>query len=567
MLPFAGRAPSVLPVDVDGLRVDYQEPAVVAALEAAQASQRMGVIKLFTGAGKTRTAIALIRRWLAAGEGRCLWVANRTVLIEDAISRLAKSLGMFISREQAASRASATRVVVGSMATLKGARLEAFQPDEFGLIIVDECQYLRSAGNQAIIDHFPNACVIGLSATPGGIGPVIFERDLLWAIDEGYAVPLVAKYERLLELDISDIKSGKTALGTKDLQIGALEEVVLKAAAPIARAVWQHGKDRHPIVYTPGVASAHAVAKMLNEYKPGFAESVDAKTPPEERRKIQAAFDSGELRCLVNCAIYLFGFDAPTCDMIAIARLTEDWGLYMQQLGRGVRTAPGIGEMATREERLAAIAVSRKPNMLLLDLSGQHGKHAICSPTDIDPSLEKDVRARATKALKDDPERTVTDAIKEAKAWKRGEYDRLARLAAQAKITTESGTFDPFRSAGIGPGYKEHAPAWAREPATEPQKWLLRKNGLPDGVTKGEAGKLIGQMKEWEKTGRATHSQRQRLSRAGLPHDLPWSQAAALLSACTTSWVNGSRVDRSPAREVVERILMESSSNLKQGGV
>jgi superfamily II DNA or RNA helicase len=557
LLQFDGRA--AFP-GVDGLR-PYQEEAVSAGLERIASTERQGIVQTFTGSGKTRTAIALIRRWLTASPNdRALWVANRTVLIEDARARLAKSLGLLIGHEQAERRADDERVVVGSLQTMKDDRLLKMGPDSFGLLVFDECQYWDSPIGQALRSHFARAKVIGLSATPGS-GDVIYSRDVLWGIDEGYAVPIVPRYERLVELDISGIKSAKNASGQKDLQIGALEEAVLKAAAPIADAVWKHCQDRHPIIYTPGVASAHAVAKILNDRRPGWIESVDSKTPPGERRRIQQAFNDGELRALVNCGIYLFGFDAPTCDAIVLARLTEDWGLWMQMLGRGIRPGPGIGELATKEERIAAIASSHKPNMLLLDITGQHGKHVICAPTDIDRSLEKDVRARAEKKLRDDPQTTVTDAIKEAKAWKRGEYDRLAKMAALAKIKSEGGTFDPFHAAGVRDrdAYKEYAPAWTREPASLAQKMWLRGQKLPEDISKGEASKMREQADKWMAAGMATYSQRLQLSALGLPHDLPFQQAADLLYACPTAWVKGQRVRKAPPQDVVLRVLAESN--------
>lgn len=572
MLPFAGaQRQSTLEayqaVDVDGLRPDYQEPAVTAGLaHAASGSTELGVLNVFTGGGKTRTAIALVRRWLLSnGNDRCLWIANRTFLIEDAIARLAKSLGVFISREQAASKASATRVVVGSMATLKDARLAAMDPDAFGLIVADECQYLDTPGGQAILAHFKRATPIGLSATPGS-GKILFARDVMWGIENGYFVPMVPRFERVIELDVSGIKSAKNASGARDLQISALEESVLKAALPIADAVWKHCQDRRPIIYTPGVASAHAVAKILNERRPNFIESVDAKTPPAERRRMREACEAGTLQGLINCGIYLFGFDAPWADAIVIARLTEDWGLYLQMVGRGGRPAPGIGELATVEERRAAIAASIKPNMLLLDITGQHGKHSICGPADIDQGLPGDVKARVKKTLEKDPGTLLTDAIKEAKAWKRGEYDRLARAAVHAKIKTAGGTFDPFHSAGVRDreAYQQYAPAWTKEPASLAQRQWLGAQKLPVDISKGEASKLRAQADKWQADGRASYSQRLELSKLNLPHDLPWQQAADLLYACPVAWVKGQRVRTAPAREVTEQILMAAQA---QAGV
>jgi hypothetical protein len=339
-------------------------------------------------------------------------------------------------------------------------------------------------------------------------------------------------------------------------------------SAPIAEYVWQHCRDRRPIIYTPGVASAHAIAKFLNERRPGWIESVDAKTPQPERIRIQRGCEEGSIGGITNCGIYLYGYDAPWCDAIVLGRLTEDWGTWMQQIGRGVRPVAGIGELSTAEERVAAIAASKKPNMFLLDITGDAGKHKVCSPTSLERDLDGDVRARAEKKLRDDPQTTVTDAIKEAKAWKRGEYDRLARLAALAKIKSESGTFDPFRAAGVNDraAYKAHAPAWTKEPATLAQKMWLRGQHLPEDISKGEASKMRAQADKWMADGKATYSQRLQLSKLGLPHDLLFQQAADLLYACPVAWAKGQRVRRAPSRDVVERVLIESSRNAKQGG-
>lgn len=554
LLPFAA------PADRHGLR-PYQKEAVGAALKHIRTRTDPGVVATHTGSGKTRTAIAIIDEWLAENPGdRCLWVTNRTVLIEDAKARLSRTLGAFsVGREQARWRADGERVVVGSLQTLKDDRLLAIDPGAFGLIVWDECQFWDSDPAKAILRHFKRARLIGLSATPT-TGEVIYERTLIWGIEQGFAVPFVCKSERIVGLDISRVKTAKNAQGVRDLQISALEEAILKVAAPIAAHVWEYCKDRRPIIYTPGVASAHAIAKALNERRAGWIESVDAKTPPKERVRIQRACEAGEIGGITNCGIYLYGYDAPWCDAIVLGRLTEDWGTWMQQIGRGVRPEGWIGQLDSAEERTAAIAASKKPNMLLLDLTGDAGRHKVCGPTSIDRTLDADVRERAEKKLRDDSSLTVTDAIKDAKAWKRGEYDRLAKLALQVKIKSESGTFDPFHAAGVTPGYKAHAPVWAREPVSTSQAYWLRLRKLPEDISRGEYNKFRKAEDEWVANGRATYSQRMQLSALNLPDDMSFQQAADLLYACPIVWKNRQRVRSAPPREAVERILMSAAA-------
>src|SRR6185436_14517645 len=100
---------------------------------------------------------------------------------------------------------------------------------------------------------------------------------------------------------------------------------IVKAAAQIAKIAYEesdYGKLPF-IVYTPGVASAHAVSKTLcelgGEY---FSTSVDQETPKWRRRQILASFGS-TLRGITNCQIYTEGLDVPLARCIVIARITE----------------------------------------------------------------------------------------------------------------------------------------------------------------------------------------------------------------------------------------------------
>jgi superfamily II DNA/RNA helicase len=375
-------------------------------------------------------------------------------------------------------------------------------------------------------------------------------------MENGYFVRPVPRERTLVGLDLSAVKSRKNADGVKDLALGDLEAAIAKCAAFVVDAINVEGHDRRRrMTYTPGVASAHAIAALLNEIAPGSAVSTDANTPQREREEQLRAFDAGEIRDVVNCGIYLYGLDVPKCDMITIARPTENTGLYQQMVGRGGRPVPGIGELATREERLAAIAASSKPSFLLLDLTGEAGKHSLCSAVDLDDEASAAVKARARDAIRKDPGVNVYDALKDAKAWERGENKRIAEEARRMKVLSAGGPFDPFKAAGIGDrdAYNRYGNKMPG-PATEAQLWRLRKEGVPAAklvnMSKGEASKLITQAIEWETNHRALMSQRHKLAAKGLPHDLSRQQANDMLWECSRSRTG------IPSRDVVERIVL-----------
>jgi len=345
--------------------------------------------------------------------------------------------------------------------------------------------------------------------------------------------------------------SRKNSSGVTDLAIGELEKEIAKNAAFIVNEIRDHAADRqHVIVYTPGVASAHAVAALLNDHQPGSAVSIDAKTPQGERDQALADFDAGRIRYIVNCAIFLYGLDVPRCDCIVDARPTEDIGTWLQMIGRGGRPEPGIGELATKEERLAAIAAGRKPNFLLLLLSGNAGRHSLITAEDLDTEASAKAKAKAREMRQANPSLNVYDALKDAKAWERGENIRIAKLAREMVVKSAGGPFDPFKAAGISnrEGFNRFANKLPGPPS-EPMFYWLKSNGLNTNISQGEALRMRAKEAEWEKAGRAIYSQRIKLNRLGLPHDLSRQQANDLLWECKQA------PGGIPAKAVVERIV------------
>ena len=107
------------------------------------------------------------------------------------------------------------------------------------------------------------------------------------------------------------------------------------------------------LVYCVSVAHAEFMAGWLN--RAGFpAACVVGTTPPEERRRAPQRLQSGELCALVTVDLYNEGIDLPSVDTLLLLRPTQSPVLFQQQLGRGLRLAPG------------------KESCLVLDFVGHH---------------------------------------------------------------------------------------------------------------------------------------------------------------------------------------------------
>lgn len=486
---------------------------------------------------------AVARAW----RGRVLFLAHRDFLIDQARSRLLQMTGEYPATEKADRRADGSRLVVGSVQTLRGDRLKSWRPDHFGLIIYDEAHHAMAPGGRAILDHFSAAKVFGITATPRRHDKIgawncfeseAYRRDCDAGMEDGYFIkPIpIARF-------IDSINLGRVKTTGGDLNLGGLEEEIATAAAPIAQATFEVMGDRPTIVYTPARASAHAVAETLNKLKPGSAVSVDMDTPDFERVRILREFGKS-IQYICNCAIFTEGLDVPHARGIVIARPTKSESLYIQMAGRGGRPTPGIGELETRTERLAAIAESNKPNFILLDITGHAGRHSIVNVGDaLAGKVAPEIRERAAKLMAANEGDTLDEVFKKAEkelaAEDRARRQAVAAAAAAAEVKARQKAFDPFKRLGltVGPLETGQEPKRTAEPPSQDDLAWLRKNRLPTkDATKGTVASLRKQARAWYAAGMASFGQRGTLSRCKAPVDVTFVQANALI---TLAYKNG----------------------------
>ncbi|WP_235780540.1 DUF3427 domain-containing protein [Sinomonas notoginsengisoli] len=69
--------------------------------------------------------------------------------------------------------------------------------------------------------------------------------------------------------------------------------------------------------------------------------AVDGSTPPEERAEALRKLRDREINCLFAVDLFNEGLDVPEIDTILLLRPTQSPTVFLQQLGRGLRRAPG----------------------------------------------------------------------------------------------------------------------------------------------------------------------------------------------------------------------------------
>ncbi len=337
---------------------EYQRAAIDALDHHWDQGGGPGLVVLPTGAGKALVIAALIREWLArAPDARiCVLTHVRELVVQNHGELLAywpgAPAGIFsagIGRREADAQ-----IVFGSIQSVRD-RAELF--GSIDLIVIDEAHLVPRSGETgygrflaAARRKNPGLKVAGFTATPyrldsgrldEGEGRV-FEKIVTEAlvgdlIHQGYLAPLVCK-ATALALDVSGVpKRGG------DYIPSALEAAVNRTW--ITRAAVEemvgYGRDRRAwLAFCAGLAHADSVRDAIRAE--GFsAETVTAETGKRERDRIVRDFRSGTIRCLVSVGVLSTGFNVPEVDLIALLRPTQSAGLYVQQVGRALRRAPG----------------------------------------------------------------------------------------------------------------------------------------------------------------------------------------------------------------------------------
>jgi len=197
----------------------------------------------------------------------------------------------------------------------------------------------------------PDLRVVGLTATPFRLdtgrldeGPgrvfdkVVYDAPLADLIKQGYLSPLSSK-ATAQKLDVRGVgKRGGDYIPSQLEAAVDRADITAAAAAEMAK----YGADRKSwLAFCSGVMHAAHMRDAIRDVAGVSCETITGETPKRDRDAIITAFKAGEVRCLTSVGVLGTGFNHPAVDMIALLRPTQSAGLFLQQVGRGLRNAPG----------------------------------------------------------------------------------------------------------------------------------------------------------------------------------------------------------------------------------
>lgn len=431
-----------------------------------------------TGAGKTIIASSIVASGVARGS-RIIFVAHRRELIVQAYNKLIgctctagyvhdsllrdpscradglpeRSVGILMAGDRR--RRPTAPVQVASIDTLRNRA----RPEAIDIILIDEAHRAMAKSYRDLVEAYPQAIVLGLTATPfradnKGLGEsfddlvvVATPREL---IRDGYLVEpraFTVPASELPDLSHVRIKGGDydpEALAVAVDQGGLVGDIVDHWA--------RRAEGRRTVCFAASVAHSRHIAERFRAAGVA-AEHLDGETPTAERDAILRRVELGQTRVVVNCGVLCEGWDQPSVKCAILARPTKSLVLYMQQSGRIVRPYQGI-------------------DALILDHAGCVLEHGL-------PSIDRDFSLEAKAKRARDEKRpscktcTVCFAILATAtrlcpvcgyAWPAEDCDELAEAKGElveVRAATEEekrALWDQLVAEGVARGY---APGWA----------------------------------------------------------------------------------------------------------
>ena len=476
------------------------------------------LLVLPTGCGKTIVFASVTADCVSAGD-RVLILAHRGELLEQAADKLRQAVGLGCAVEKAGESCLGSwfRVVVGSVQTLmREKRLEQFPPDYFGTIVIDEAHHAVSDSYRRILDHFYNAKVLGVTATPDrgdmrSLGAVFeslaYEYTLPRAIKEGYLTPIQALTVPLT-LDISGV-----SMQSGDFKASEIDTALDPYLEQIAGEMTELCANRKTVVFLPLVKTSQKFRDILNAH--GFR-AAEVNGESDDRAEVLSDFDTGKYNVLCNSMLLTEGWDCPSVDCVVVLRPTKVRGLYCQMVGRGTRLSPG------------------KENLLLLDFLWMTERHELCHPASLICETEETAR-KMTENLAEEPGCPID---LEAAAQQASEDVIAQREEALAKQLEEMRKrkrrlVDPlqYEMSIQAEDLADYVPTFGWEvlpPTAEQQEALSQAGILPDGVeSAGKAKLLLDRLAKRREEGLTTPKQIRFLEQRGFKAVGTWSFASA----------------------------------------
>lgn len=345
------------------MKLRYDQESAIRAVSSCYIDGKKGVLlQMSTGTGKTVTASFIVKKY-AATTRTVLWLVHRNELLFQASMTFAK-LGInhqLIASSKTCSQAKVSQfkefdrlfiddtstVYIASVQTIVR-RIESMKIEPHQ-IIADECHLSLNKTFRTIIDSYPNARLLGLSATPSREDKKPFSRaqdgvydEMVCGLQTYEAIELGFLCDYEIYIPPTQLKNNNDFIKMKGNDYDPTELEKEFQDVVFADVVDNYRKLSHnkpAIAFCPTVKIAEEFTRQFKAA--GYnAALLEGNTDASERFKILQQLAQGKIHVVLSVDILIEGTDVPIATTAIMLRKTKSVRIYLQSVGRVLRTHP-----------------------------------------------------------------------------------------------------------------------------------------------------------------------------------------------------------------------------------
>lgn len=350
-IPPGGRAEEAAATRAEEVRPNAMQQEALLAIESMRRQgRRRAVVISATGTGKTILSALDVR---SVAPRRMLFVVHREQILDRAIHEFARVLGApegAFGKLTGSSKQSDRQYVFATIQTLSRPDvLRGLEPDAFDYILVDEVHRAGAGSYVRVLQHFAPAFLLGMTATPersDGFNVfelfdfnVPYEIRLNKALESDMLAPF--HYYGVTDVEFDDGTTIDEMSSVSKLSSALRVEHIIEAITTYGHA----GVAVKGLMFCSRKEEAHALSAALNQQTIyGHRLRTVALTgddPIARREQVVAQLEAGQLDYVLTVDIFNEGVDIPSVNQVVMLRQTQSSIVFVQQLGRGLRKAPG----------------------------------------------------------------------------------------------------------------------------------------------------------------------------------------------------------------------------------
>lgn len=314
--------------------------------------------QLPTGGGKTIVFSTVIHQAIKDGL-KCLILAHREELIKQAADKIEIITDDPVGIIKAGYPANYDRQI--QVASVQSLTRRLNHCPQFDLIVVDEAHHSTANSYRTILNRFPQAKILGVTATPIRLDGKGF-RGIFDELICGVTVSELIESGSLSEYTYYATETSMSVEGVGKRQGDFKTEDVARAnpvaglAGDVVKSYRDYLEGKQAVIFCINVE--HSIAIAAHFLAAGIiAHHLDGNTPSGERADVMTQFRDKRIQVLTNCALFDEGLDIPSLDGVILARPTQSLSRFLQMVGRALRPHEGkehaiIIDLAGNYERL-----------------------------------------------------------------------------------------------------------------------------------------------------------------------------------------------------------------------